>query len=217
MIARALQGMPRIACLRPARLPAVLAILAALAPAVVVAQTVERPDVRPGDEWRFAVSYTTEPSSTPNRTWSITAVTADAIKATEDGEPLRLTRDLNVLESPRDRSSDSRLLAFPLQVGKRWTYVNDWEFKPKRSRGRAAGEVVVVAWEKVSVPAGEFEAFKLVAKESLSGTSPIGSTYAGEATRTYWYAPAARAIVKAEHRNPYLGPTTVVLSAFRLR
>lgn len=78
-------------------------------------------------------------------------------------------------------------------------------------------DVTVVAYEKVTVPAGEFDAFKLTAKESLSGTSPINSQYAGEITRTYWYAPAARAVVRVISHNPYLGPSTVELVAFELR
>jgi hypothetical protein len=47
--------------------------------------------------------------------------------------------------------------------------------------------------------------------------SPINSQYAGEVTTTYWYAPAARAIVKSVSHNPYLGPTSVELVAFELQ
>ena len=144
-------------------------------------------------------------------------MTAAGIEGTEDGEPLRLTRELNVLESPHTLESNPGLLRFPLEVGKRWRYETDWLFKPKGSRGRSSVDVAVVAFEKIRVPAGEFDAFRLASREALSGTSPIGSQYAGETTRTYWYAPAARAIVKMETRNPYLGPSTVELVAFELR
>jgi len=77
--------------------------------------------------------------------------------------------------------------------------------------------VVVIGHEKVTVPAGEFDAFKLVAKGGLSGVSPINSQYAGETTTTYWYAPAARTIVKSVSHNPYLGMSTVELVEFQLR
>jgi len=181
-----------------------------------IAQSVDRPDVKVGDQWKFAVYYTV-PSTTPNRTWVITSVTATGIEGTENGEPLRLTRDLNVIESPRSKDSNPGLLNFPLVVGKRWQYESDWEFKPKKSSGKATVDVVVLAYERVTVPAGEFDAFKLSAREALSGTSPIGSQYAGETTRTYWYAPAVRAIVKSVSHNPYLGPSTVELVGFELR
>ena len=179
------------------------------------AQTVDRPDTKVGDQWKFAVYYTV-PSSTPNRVWLITSVSAAGIEGTENGEPLRLTPEMNVIESPRTKESNPKLLAFPLEVGKRWRYSSDWVFKPKGSNGKSIVEVTVVAYEKVTVPAGEFDSFKLISKEALSGTSPIGSQYAGETTRTYWYAPAARAIVKSISHNPYLGPSTVELVALAI-
>ena len=181
-----------------------------------IAQAVDRPDVKVGDEWKVAVYYTV-PSATPNRTWLITSVTEAGIDGTENGEPLRLTRELNVVESPRDKSSNFKLLAFPLEVGKRWHYVNDWVFKMNGSAGRSTVDAEIVGYEKVTVPAGEFDAFKLTSRERLSGTSPIGSQYAGEITRTYWYAPHARTIVRSISHDPYIGTTTVQLVAFQLR
>jgi hypothetical protein len=161
--------------------------------------------------------YYSVPSSTPNRAWVIKSGTPMGVEGTENGEPLMLTRELNVLESPRDKQSNPKALSFPLAVGKRWRYVSDWVFKPKASKGSTTVDVAVVGHEKVKVPAGEFDAFKLVAKGSLRGTSPVNSQYAGETTETYWYAPNARAIVKSVRRNPYLGTTTFELVEFRLR
>jgi len=51
----------------------------------------------------------------------------------------------------------------------------------------------------------------------VRGISVINSTIDAETTHTYWYAPAANAIVKSEARNPYLGPSTVELVSFRLQ
>lgn len=192
-----------------------VAVLAFVANAAI-AQIADRPDVKVGDQWRFAVYYTV-PSTTPNRTWLITSVSAAGIEGTEDGEFLKLTHELNVIESPRTKEANPRLLAFPLEVGKQWRYVSDWVFKSKGSKGKSVIDVAVIAYERVTVPAGEFDAFKLTSRENLSGTSPIGSQYAGETTRTYWYAPVARAIVKSVSHNLYLGPTTVELVAAELR
>lgn len=179
------------------------------------AQTASRPDTKVGDQWKFAV-YDTIPVATPNRTWLIASISAAGIEGTENGEPLRLTLDLNVIESPRNKESNPQLLAFPLEVGRRWHYESDWVFKPKGSSGKIVVDVAVIAYEKVTVPAGEFDSFKLTSREALSGTSPIGSQYAGETTRTYWYAPAARAIVKSVSHSPYLGRSTVELVVFAL-
>jgi hypothetical protein len=187
---------------------AVVAVALGAAPAL--AQRAERPDVRVGDRWEFVVWYTV-PSTAPNRTWVVDAVTPTNVRGTENGEPLLLTADLNVLDSPLVRSSNPTLLRFPLEVGHHWTFADDYLFKPKRSAGRAVTDVLVVAYEKVVVPAGEFDAFRLEAKSRLSGTSPIDSRIDAEALTTYWYAPEARAVVKSVQRRPYLGPATVEL------
>jgi hypothetical protein len=181
-----------------------------------LAQVAAMPDVQVGDRWQFAVWYEVR-STQPSREWTVVAVDGDTIRAVENGEPLVLTRALGVRDSPRDSLSNPRPLDFPLAVGKRWTYSSEWKFKPKQSNGGMDVEVEVVAYERVQVVAGEFDAFKLRALERLRGTSPMGSLYAGETTRTYWYAPQVRAIVRMESRNPYLGPSTVELVSFELR
>src|SRR5205085_9020839 len=135
------------------------------------AQTTERPEVKVGDRWQF-VRYYSVASTTPNLAWEIDSVAATKISGTESGEPLLMTPDLNVLDSPTSKQSKPEALRFPLEVGKRWRYATDWFFKPKGSRGSIVVDVEVVAHESVAVPAGEFEAFKLVSKGGLSGTSP---------------------------------------------
>jgi hypothetical protein len=187
---------------------AALALL--LAAPAALAQPATRPDIRVGDRWEFAV-YDSAPTRVPSRTWVVTSVTPSGIEATENGAPLRLTLDLNVLDSPRQSETNPGLLRFPLEVGKRWSYDTQWTFKLKGSTGTLAMAVEVQARERVSVPAGEFDAFRLFARGKLGGNSPAQSVYEAETTTTYWYAPAARAIVKIQHHNPYLGKTTVEL------
>lgn len=176
----------------------------------------ERPDVKVGDQWHF-VFYYSVPSTQPNRSWLITSVTPTGVAGTENGEPLLLTPELNALESPRDKYSNPKSLSFPLAVGKRWKYTSEWLFKAKGSKGSMDVDVSVIGHEKVTVPAGVFEAFKLVSQGRLSGTSPINSQYGGQITTTYWYAPAARSVVKAISHNPYIGTSTLELCEFQLR
>ena len=193
---------------------ALLIVLLAALPAN--AQRAERPAVAVGDRWDFAVYYT-EPSRVPNRTWLITSVDKDRLHGTENGEPLTLSRDLNIVDAPRQSESNQRLLEFPLEVGKRWQYTSEWLFKPKGSRGTLAVEVTVAGYEPVDVPAGRFAAFRLLAVGELGGSAPSGTFFAGKTSTTLWYAPAARAIVKSIHFNPYQGTTTVELTGFRLQ
>ena len=194
-----------------------LSVLAiALLAGSALAQHTDRPSVQVGDQWQFVMYYGI-PSTKPNRTWVINAITPAGIEGTENGEPLRLTPDLNVLESPRLKDSNPRALSFPLAVGKQWRYTSDWVFKVKGSKGGSVVDVAVVGHEQVKVPAGEFDAFKLVAKGTIRGVSGINSQIAGETNTTYWYAPAARAIVKSVSHNPYLGTSTVELVELQLR
>ena len=182
----------------------------------VMAQKADRPIIKTGDRWQF-VQYYGIPSTEPNRDWVVTSVTPSGIEGSENGELLMLTLELNVLESPRNKNSNPKALSFPLEIGKRWSYANEWVFKVTGSRGSAMIDVAVAGYEKVSVPAGEFDAFKLTSKESIHGISTKNSVIEGEVTTTYWYAPAARAVVKSVSRNPYIGTTNVELVKFHLK
>ena len=188
---------------------AALAALALAAP--VYPQQADRPVVKVGDQWQFVVYYAT-PSTKPNRIWVITSVTSAGIGATENGEPLLLTPDLNIVESPLLKVSHLKMLDFPLVVGKKWTYTSDALFKDNKSTAHSVVEVEVVAHEKVRVVAGEFDAFKLTSKSRFTGLSKGGpGVISGESIATYWYAPAARAIVKSMSKSTYRGASTVEL------
>jgi hypothetical protein len=178
-----------------------------------IAQKADRPAVKVGDEWQFT-QYMLVPVQKPNLTWVITSVTPTGIAGTENGKPLKLTPDLNVVESPRADHSDWRLLSFPLEVGKKWAYSDDFMQKDTDYAGHHEVNVTVVGHERVRVPAGEFDAYKLEAKikEGVQGGPP-----ARDVTRTYWYAPAARAVVKYQTTNPSRGPETLELVSFKLQ
>lgn len=193
---------------------AIALLLAFTTPAA--GQTADRPRVQAGDRWQFVMYYGL-PSTIPNRTWIVDNVTATRIEGTENGEPLRLTPDMNVLDSPRQRESNPRLLDFPLEVGKRWSYRSEWLTKDSGSRGVADVAVAVAGHEKVRVPAGEFDAFRIEATSRFRGKSTVGGVVEGESDIVLWYAPAARVVVKSVARNPYRGTSTVELVEFALQ
>lgn len=56
-----------------------------------------------------------------------------------------------------------------------------------------------------------------VSKASFRGISKVGGVVEGASTGTYWYAPAARTIVKSVTLNPYRGAPTVELVGFQLQ
>jgi hypothetical protein len=151
---------------RVARVPrlALLAFTVVASPAI--AQKADRPIVRAGDRWQFVEYYGTA-STEPNRDWVVTSVTPSRIEGTENGEPLVLNSELNVLESSRSKNSNLQALSFPPEIGKQWQYAGEWVFKVTGSKGSSTIEVEVVDYERVNVSAGDFEAFKLMSKGSI--------------------------------------------------
>src|SRR3954465_11935767 len=114
--------------------PFCISVGLALLAGPALAQKTERPEVKVGDRWQF-VRYYSVAATKPNLTWEIHSVTETEISGTENGEPLRMTPDLNVVDSPERNQSNPRALSFPLEIGKRWRYDTDWMFKPKASKG----------------------------------------------------------------------------------
>ncbi len=199
---------------KPAPLPEAAAPTVTIIPS---SEHAERPNIKAGDRWVFAERADWGKLMNWQRTWVITSVDQGGIVGEENGKPLALTLDLNVIESPREKQTNLRSLDFPLEVGKKWTYEDDYIYFNDPNFGRINGhfkiDVVVAAYERVKVSAGQFDAFKLDARGTW--VSPQGGP--GELHSLYWYAPAAHAVVKAEHQSTYMPNTTSELLEFKLQ
>lgn len=179
----------------------------------VQAQKADRPGVNVGDRRRFEVHLGTGPSATrlQNLSRVVTSVTVAGIGRTDNGLKVVLTQDLNEIEILSYKHSDRRLLSIPLEVGKQWHRTDNSLPKFVGKENRTDLSMAVVGYERVRVPAGEFYAFKPEAK----GSWIIGSK-TGDSTWTYWYAPAARGVVKSESQDTS-GFTTMDLAEFHLQ
>jgi hypothetical protein len=191
----------------------VLALTMVASPAV--AQKADRPSVTVGDEWQF-IQYSLVPIQKPNLVWVITSVTPTGIAGTSNGQPLTLTPDLNIIESPTRKFSDRRILSFPLEIGKSWTYSNQVELKDVRRNSRMDAVVLVAAYEQVTVRAGQFDAFKIKANGKWGQEGAAGAA-ATEFTQTSWYAPSARAVVKQVYWDPEVGESVIELVSYKLQ
>jgi hypothetical protein len=80
---------------------------------------------------------------------------------------------------------------WPLEVGKKWTYEEDWR-RADGVTGNTQQDAAVVGYEEVTVPAGKFMAFKI----EYSGYYRNDRGGQGRQNDTYWYAPEAKADVK---------------------
>jgi hypothetical protein len=89
--------------------------------------------------------------------------------------------------------------AFPLAPGKEWTseVVGDNSKAGKQWRYQIKGKVQ--DWEKVRVPAGEFEALKIVIDAQYGAVD--GSAGGGRLTETVWFVPALNNYVKLDYQD----------------
>lgn len=180
-----------------------LSLTASLAAAL--AQTTltkaEAPRLKVGDQWRFEQRDRLTGNKDSEVLRVVTAVTDSHIEGTENAGTFRMTPDLTVVDSPTNTNSDSaKFLNFPLEVGKKWAFKSQWTNKTAGTKGRQQLEMSVVSYERLKVLAGEFDTFKIEAKGFWNNDSSGGS---GRTTMVYWFAPAARSVVKTEYDDGY--------------
>lgn len=160
------------------------------APQNAVTPVAEAPTFVPGDTWTWSYSINKKKrTETFEKTDGETLVFRIKL---DDGASLTLfrTKDTNLMYDIQTdggkrntREPHSGILSFPLHVGKKWEhrYVNNGV--PRWA------DYKVVAWENVSTPAGEFEAFRVEGDDRRTDRQ-----YGIKVT--YWYAPAVKQFVK---------------------
>lgn len=183
--------------------------------------TAAAPSYKVGDTWTIIQRRTEAGPGTPY-VLTIVAVTdaRTTLSASWNGGPLKeidfnnqgnMTRDAGgTTYEPSEES-----LNFPMALGKTW----DFHHVQHSTGGTldVSGSDEIVAFERVQVAAGSFDAFKIVshginAKQEVERLSSIPFT------RTYWYAPSVKKVVKSDY-TLYLRPPfrqTSELSAFSL-
>jgi hypothetical protein len=167
-------------------------ILLSLAVAAWAQNTVGPPTVKPGDRWVYK-------SGEGRRVLRVDSVESDGtIKASIEtpslgGVELAFTREWNPTMQPQAFAGHINYLRYNPPVctmpPEPWTVGKDWSCESKYSMGDSSGSVSVKgkieAMEKITVPAGTFDALRI--KENVGGTET-----------TLWYAPAAAQFVKID-------------------
>ena len=172
---------------------------------------VAAPTVRTGDTWAYSAhdGYTHLPEG--DFEYRVTAVKDDVVTvdAIHEGRASRERYAPNGawLERPLTNLQDFRYepalaaLPFPLRAGQRWQqYVKATDPATGRAyRVRIDGEVL--GWERIRVPAGEFDALK-VERLMYAGN---GDYFRSEERirETDWYAPRLGAVVRHEGASEY--------------
>ncbi len=166
--------------------------------------TVSAPQLRVGDTWRYAARDGYTGIAKGELEYRIDAIGSDNITVTLQhggrASVERYTRDWNWRERPMTNLQNFRYdpaypaLPFPLESGKTWqAYVKATD--PATGRvNRVRIDGTVLGWERVKVPAGEFDALK-VRRLVYAGNYDhfLGEEQIAEFD---WYAPRLGQIVK---------------------
>jgi hypothetical protein len=171
------------------------------------AGSVEAPAIKVGDTWTFDKIDGLKNVKDSTSVTVVTAVTDSEIRAdqtrSDTGAVTKVTRNkslnLMVVEMATGKALEDPFypsFAFPLQAGKTWesevtrtrTYESD-----RKVVAKLTGKVV--GWEKVTVPAGTFDAMKIEVKGFTNGQNLRGR-WSTQTTDTIWYAPAVKSHVK---------------------
>ena len=195
----------------------VIATCCVLASGLVLAQSaptskVEVPTIKVGDAWTFDRTDGLKNVKEYTSLVTVTAVTDTEMRSTatrsdngqiatiiRNKELNRLATETTIGKSVADPYYPS--YSFPLEIGKTWdkevtfTRSNEPDWKVVTSlKGR------VVGWEKVTVPAGSFNALRIEVLgfyHGWKGSASGAGRWSGRSIDTAWYAPEVKNIVKS--------------------
>lgn len=103
-------------------------------------------------------------------------------------------------------SAPYRWVDYPLTAGKTWE--TEAVVKGENFTADVKSKVTAGNWEKIKVPAGEFQALKVSWKEQIVSNGSRGS-----GTLTYWVSRDSKCLVKATYRNTWGERGEIVLAA----
>lgn len=170
---------------------------------------VAAPEVSVGDSWTYQYTDVWKHAQGNRNRTEVTAVTDSDIqvdvKRAASGALLlkqRYSREMNPVDRGKMHFEPSfARYAFPLEPGKQWLAKPSAQNSAAGRRWRYQLEGKVLAWEKIKVAAGEFDALKIVVVGFYQGEE-VGTTGgSGQMTETLWYAPAVNNFVKLESQD----------------
>ena len=197
--------------------PALLAQESASAP---VAPTAAAPRYNVGDTWTFIQRQTDSRHGTPY-VLTVAAVTEEqtTVASSWNGGPAEEIDWDNQGNTTRDAHGttyepSTGILKFPMAVGKSWDVHEVQRFTGGTLDVSSHEEVV--AFERIQVAAGLFDAYKV---SSGVNAKQLERLYSAPFTATYWYAPSVKRIVKSNYASyvNHAAQTKITeLSAFSL-
>jgi hypothetical protein len=197
-------------------------VLFALSPGTVCAQKIEQParSFEAGDKVIYNWVLNNK-SQLIEEEW--TAVTNDEVQGVQRAggkefkvalaKPSLVVHEAMCISSgqPCVFSPGLELVRFPLEKGTKWVF--DYSTKGETFTVQASQDRRVEALEKVKVPAGEFEAYKVSYDGRFRGTNNKGSPFSGRFEGSDWFALIGGKLVavKRAYKNTLGDKTTLEL------
>jgi hypothetical protein len=174
---------------------------------------------RMGDTWRYDYLINGKNAS---ETWKVTNLTSDGVTISPAGETFRhdvlVARDGELKQSISPYTKERIVyesyhsIRFPVTQGKTWT--SDATLNGENFNIRGKFEWRAIGWEKVTVPAGDFQALRVEMTSTFKGATKQGMSIAGTSKETRWYANETRSWVKWEASDSLGRSLSMVLTKF---
>lgn len=187
------------------------AVSSALLPSITSAQTLaERPELQPGENWTFhekniktggLLIYRHEMQT---KEGDVYLLREDSDNGTNKKQQLvRRSPDLNRLRTVSGQVQNSGWFNFPLAAGKTWQVTERWT----NNQGYDEVTFKVIGLEKITVPAGTFDAIKIEGTGFWHNESPSTWTTGRDdkIAMTLWFAPEVKSYVRFLRENWWKG------------
>jgi hypothetical protein len=200
------------------------------------AQSAPVPTLKVGDRWVYDVKSGFGLSTiTYQETREVTAVGAGGIEVKVTGKnvdgkdfsrveefaaPGRLRSGALCADEVRRYPSPLQRVAFPITPGQRSSKWVDVVAEPGGAKGQINYTFRTRGWEKVTTPAGTFDAIRVDTLMVLDDATPFRD--ATNCNFSYWYAPAVRGTVRERRSAQYMaigelqGMTPVLAASYEL-
>lgn len=188
---------------------------------------VQAPTIRSGDQWtyvRIGPGPTRLPdevvriitTNTAQQTLVESVRTLDLRSTTPMSSGTRAGREQRHLVSleplpPRVLSGGMPWITFPIEVGKTWRYSRRYA-DAQGIEWTETGDAEVQAVERIDVPAGRFDAFRVHHRWRLLAPGPLDWPH----EMTLWYAPTVKRWVRLDYAGERRGGSANITERYRL-
>jgi hypothetical protein len=165
------------------------------------AEGADKPALEVGDRWDWQHRNVIANQKDYTLIHDVIAVSANEVrirvrkKGTTVSFIQTFTPELNPLDTGEAKwSPNLERFSFPLVPGKKWNITCDKMIIISGKHGVFHGKAEVSGPEKITVEAGEFQAYKIAL--TLTGESADENAVTGRTDENFWYAPEVRNCVK---------------------